>query len=193
MWIIGLGCTAQVGKDTAAEYLEKRYPGRVKRVAFADKLKKVCMDLFGLTYEQCYGPQEIKEKIDSRYNLTPREIMMGVGEKMRQIFPNIWVDTVFYTTISEWEKEGYDCFVISDVRYPNEGDRIHDKGGSVAKIIREGAGVTVGAGHSSETAMLDYKNFDFIIDNNGSFEDYFKKIDAMMEEINGRTSRRDVS
>lgn len=140
MRIIGLGCTAQVGKDTAAEYLEKRYPGRVKRVAFADKLKKVCMDLFGLTYEQCYGPQEIKEKIDSRYNLTPREIMMGVGEKMRQIFPNIWVDTVFYTTISEWEKEGYDCFVISDVRYPNEGDRIHDKGGSVAKIIREGAG-----------------------------------------------------
>jgi hypothetical protein len=193
MRIIGLGCTAQVGKDTAAEYLEKRYPGRVKRVAFADKLKKVCMDLFGLTYEQCYGPQEIKEKIDSRYNLTPREIMMGVGEKMRQIFPNIWVDTVFYTTISEWEKEGYDCFVISDVRYPNEGDRIHDKGGSVAKIIREGAGVTVGAGHSSETAMLDYKNFDFIIDNNGSFEDYFKKIDGMMEEINGRTSRRDDS
>lgn len=193
MRIIGLGHTAQVGKDTAAEYLEKKYPGKVKRVAFADKLKKICMDLFGLTHEQCYGPQSIKEKTDPRYNLSPREIMMGVGEKMREIFPNIWVDTVFYTTIPEWEKEGYDCFVISDVRYPNEGDRVHEvsDGGFVTKILRDGAGVTVGAGHTSETAMLNYKNWDFIIENNGSFEDYFKKIDAMMEEINGRTSRGD--
>lgn len=189
MRIIGLGCTAQVGKDTAAEYLEKRYPGRVKRVAFADKLKKICMDLFGLTQEQCYGPQDIKEKIDPRYNMTPREIMMGVGEKMRQIFPDIWVDTVFYTTIPEWEAQGYDCFVISDVRYPNEADKIHAREGVVVKVNREGAGVTVGANHSSETAMREYKGFDFIVDNNQSFEDYFKKIDALMEEIDGRTQR----
>ena len=193
MRIIGLGCTAQVGKDTAAEYLEKRYPGRVKRVAFADKLKKICMDLFGLTQEQCYGPQEIKEKIDPRYNMTPREIMMGVGEKMRQIFPDIWVDTVFYTTIPEWEAQGYDCFVISDVRYPNEADKIHARAGVVVKVNREGAGVTVGANHSSETAMREYKDFDFIIDNNQSYEDYFKKIDAMMEEIDGRTQRGNQS
>lgn len=193
MRIIGLGCTAQVGKDTAAEYLEKKYPGRVKRVAFADKLKKICMDLFGLTYEQCYGSQQIKEKIDPRYGLTPREIMMGVGEKMREIFPSIWVDTVFYTTIPECEKEGFDCFVVSDVRYPNEADKIHGKGGKVVKIVRDGAGVTVGAGHSSETAMRNYEDFDLIIDNNGSLEDYFKKLDTMMEEIYGGKKRGDQS
>lgn len=183
MKIIGLGCTAQVGKDTAAEYLEKKYPGRVKRVAFADKLKQVCMLLFGLSYEQCYGSKEIKETVDPRYNLTPREIMQGVGEKMREIFPDIWIDTLFYTTIPDQCKDGFDCFVISDVRYPNEGDKIHSEGGTLVKVLREAGGVSVGAGHSSETAMRDYKDFDFILDNNGTFDEYYERLDNLVGEI----------
>ncbi len=192
MRVVGFGCTAQVGKDTATEYLEKKYPGRAKRVAFADKLKQVCMLLFGLSYEQCYGSKEIKETIDPRYGMSPREIMQKVGDGMRKIYPEIWVDTVFYTTIPEHQKEGYDFFVISDVRYPNEGDKIHAEAGTLVKVLRESGGVDVGANHSSETAMKNYKNFDFIIDNNGTFNEYYERLDKLMEEIepNGREERQ---
>ncbi len=190
MKLIGLGCTAQVGKDTAAEYWEKKYPGIVKRVGFADKLKEVCMLLFGLSHEQCYGSKEIKETVDPRYGMSPREIMQKVGAGMRKIYPEIWVDTVFYTTIPAHQKEGYAFFVISDVRYPNEGDKVHAESGTLVKVLRKGAGVEVGANHSSETAMRDYKDFDFIIDNNGSFEEYFEKLDELMEEIDGREARQ---
>ena len=191
MRVVGLGCTAQVGKDTAAEYWEKKYPGQVKRVAFADKLKQVCMLLFGLSYEQCYGSKEIKETIDPRYGMSPREIMQKVGEAMRKIYPDIWVDTVFYTTIPDHQKDGYDFFVISDVRYPNEGDKVHKESGTLVKVLRDAGGVEVGAEHSSETAMKKYTDFDFIIDNNGSFEEYFGKLDELMEEIGyGREERR---
>jgi len=183
MQLVGLGCTAQVGKDTAAEYWEKRYPGRVKRVAFADKLKQVCMLLFGLSYEQCYGSKKIKETVDPRYGMSPREILQKVGEGMRKIYPNIWIDTVFNTVIPPLQEEGFDCFVISDVRYPNEGDRILSVGGTLVKVLREEGGVEVGANHSSETAMKDYKDFDFIIDNNGSFEEYYERLDKLMGEI----------
>ncbi len=188
MRVVGFGCTAQVGKDTATEYLEKKYPGSAKRVAFADKLKQVCMLLFGLSYEQCYGSKEIKETIDPRYGMSPREIMQKVGDGMRKIYPEIWVDTVFYTTIPDHQKEGYDFFVISDVRYPNEGDKIHAESGTLVKVLRESGGVDVGANHSSETAMKDYKNFDFIIDNNGTFDEYYERLDKLLEEIehNGR-------
>jgi len=137
MRVIGLGCTAQVGKDTAAEYWEKKYPGRVKRVAFADKLKQVCMLLFGFSHEQCYGSKEIKETVDSRYGMSPREILQKVGEGMRKVYPNIWVDTVFNTTIPPLQEEGFDCFIISDVRYPNEGDKILSIGGTLVKVLRE--------------------------------------------------------
>jgi hypothetical protein len=183
MQIIGFGCTAQVGKDTAAEYLEKIYPGKVKRVAFADKLKIVAMELFGLSWEQCYGSQEIKETVDPRWGATPRELLQGVGQKMREILPDIWVDTVFNVTIPKLAEQGYDCFIISDVRYPNEGDKIHEMGGVVVKVTREGSGVTVGATHSSETAMNDYENFDFVLENNGGFDEYFDKLQQLMEEL----------
>lgn len=183
MLVIGFGCTAQVGKDTAAEYLEKKYPGRVKRVAFADKLKVVAMELFGLSWEQCYGSQQVKEAVDPRYGMTPREILQGIGEKMRQVYPDIWIDTVFNTTIPEFQKQGFDCFVISDVRYPNEGNKIHNIGGKVVRVVRTGSGVTVGTGHSSETSMQDYKGFDFVLENNGSFGDYFLKLDQLIKEI----------
>jgi len=192
MQVVGLGCTAQVGKDTAAEYLEKIYPGKVKRVAFADKLKKITMELFGLSWEQCYGSQEIKETVDPRYDMTPREIMQGVGEKMRKVYPDIWVDTVFNVTIPQWVEQGFDCFIISDVRYPNEGDKVHKEGGVVVKVTREGSGVTVGASHSSETAMQDYQDFDFVLNNSSSFEDYYQKLDKLMEEIGyGRIQGQD--
>jgi len=186
MKVIGLGCTAQVGKDTAAEYWEKKFPGTVKRVAFADKLKQVCMLLFDLSYEQCYGSKEIKETIDPRWGMSPREILQKVGEGMRKIYPDIWVDTVFYTTIPDHQKDGYDFFVISDVRYPNEGDKVHKEDGTLIKVLRDAGGVEVGADHSSETAMKDYTNFDFIINNNGSFEEYFETLDKLMEQIDGR-------
>lgn len=191
MHIIGFGCTAQVGKDTAAQYLEKLNPTRVKQVAFADKLKKIAMELFGLSWEQCYGSQGIKEAIDSRYGITPREIMQGIGDKMRQVYPDIWVDTVFNVTIPQLVEQGFDCFVISDLRFPNEADKIHEVGGTVVKIQRVGSGVTVGHTHPSETAMRDYQDFDFILDNNSTLEKYYWVLDGLMEGLDyGRAQRK---
>jgi len=192
MKIIGFGCTAQVGKDTAAEHLETRFPGSVKRVAFADKVKDVGMLVFGLSHEQCYGSQEIKETVDPRYDLTPREILQGIGQKLREIYDLIWVDSLFNTTIPEAEEAGFDCAVISDVRYPNEGDKVHTVGGTLVKVTRKGSGVTVGAEHSSETAMRNYTNFDFIIENNESLPEYLEKIDKLVEAIGyGGEERQD--
>ena len=191
MKLIGLGCTAQVGKDTAAEYWEAKFPGEVKRVAFADKVKRTAMLVFDLSYEQCFGPKEIKEAVDPRWGKSPREIMQGIGDKMRQIHPMVWIDTVFYSTIPDLETEGFDTFVVSDVRYPNEGDKILDEGGFVIKVEREEGEVLVGADHPSETAMKDYKRFTAVVENNGTFDEYFKKLDAVMEKINGQTDREE--
>jgi len=179
--ILGLGVTAQVGKDTAAEYLEER-PG-VKRVAFADALKSTASSLFGLSYEQCYGPVSVKEKVDPRYNLTPREIMQGLGEKMREIYPDIWIDTVLNITIPRLRAQGFSRFVISDVRYPNEAEKIKKVGGVVVKVTREGSGVTVGVNHSSETSMQDYTDYYKIIENNGTLDEFFLSVCDLAEEI----------
>lgn len=191
MKVVGFGCTAQVGKDTAAKYLEQKYPGKFKRVAFADELKKAAMVIFGLSWEQCFGSQEVKEAIDPRYGKSPRQLLQELGEKMREIFPDIWIVKVFNETIPQLQEEGYEYFGISDVRYPNEANWIRKYDGTVVRVTREGSGTSVGADHSSETAM---KNFvcDVEISNNGTHEEYFAKLDTLMEEVlHGREERQD--
>lgn len=187
--ILGLGVTAQVGKDTAADYIEENYPG-AKRVAFADKVKDVGMMLFGLSWEQCYGEVDIKEKVDPRYGITPREILQGIGEKMREIYPDIWVDTVFYTTVPELQEQGFDKFVVSDVRYPNEADKIQERNGEVVKVQRAAGGVSVGANHSSETAMREYAEDKYfaIVNNDGTLEEFFASIDTLAQELGWQKS-----
>jgi hypothetical protein len=180
--ILGFGVTAQVGKDTAAEYIERRFPD-AKRISFADRLKEVAQLLFGLSYEQCYGPVSVKEKIDPRYGLTPREIMQGLGQKMREIYPDIWIDTVFNITIPQLEAVGFDKFVISDVRYPNEAKIIERNGGYLVKLERDAGGVSVGAEHSSETAMNCFNDYFKIIENNGTIDEFFGKIDVLVGEL----------
>jgi hypothetical protein len=180
--ILGLGVTAQVGKDIASEYLEDSFAG-VKRVGFADKLKQIAMLLFGLSHEQVYGSVEVKEKVDPRYGITPREILQGIGEKMREIYPDIWIDTVIHTTIPELQEQGFDKFIISDVRYPNEAEKIQEIDGVVVKIVRDAGGVSVGANHSSETAMQDFTKYYKIIENNGTLDEFFVNVDVLAEEI----------
>jgi hypothetical protein len=69
------------------------------------------------------------------------------------------------------------------VRYPNEGDQVHAHGGFVVRVDREAGGTSVGSNHSSETSMNDYKEFDFILKNNASLEDYQKQIDQLLEDV----------
>ena len=191
MLIIGFGCKAQVGKDTASIYLENKYSAYAKRVAFADKIKEEATSLFNLTKKQLHGPQEFKEAVDPRYNMSAREILQQLGKKMREIYPSIWRNFVFDVTIPELQKQGYDLFAISDVRYPNEVDKIHEAGGIVVNILRDGAGVTVGKYHESEHALEDYEGFDFTIKNNGTFGEFYKEVDRVLEAANyGREERQ---
>lgn len=183
--IIGFGCTAQCGKDTAAMYLRSKFAHKAVQVSFADKLKDTVIELFDLTREQCYGSIEYKETIDARYNLSPRQIMMFVGDKLREVYAPVWIDHVFNKTIPRLEVQGNSLFIISDVRYKNEADLIRSHGGQVVRILRDNSGVHLSKDHPSENALLDY-SFDHIIENNGSFEDFYSKLDCLMDTINYR-------
>ena len=54
--IIGFGGKMGSGKDTAAQFLVDKYG--YKRYAFADNLKQMCMQIFDLSYEDCYDQDQ---------------------------------------------------------------------------------------------------------------------------------------
>lgn len=117
--IIGISGKMGSGKDTAATHLVERYGYR--RVALADKLKEVAYDLFGIAYDAK----------DDR----GRAIYQSLGEKMREIDPAVWINVVMRRIANAPLSSGTN-FVISDVRYPNEIDAIHNAGGRVLRVSR---------------------------------------------------------
>lgn len=107
--------------------------------------------------------------------LTPREILQLLGtEAGREIIhPNIWVNALFskYTESSNW--------IITDVRFPNEIQAIKDRGGIVIRVERDDLlrlGYLDKNAHTSETALDNYKDWDYTIKNNDTIEELINKI-----------------
>jgi hypothetical protein len=69
---------AGAGKDEAAVPLLQN--GFVS-VAFADIMKRICVEVFGFTVEQCWGPSEERAKEDTRYPRNLRLLKTMVEEK----------------------------------------------------------------------------------------------------------------
>lgn len=146
------------------EYASNNIWPYVKSYGFADPLKTICMNLFGLTYEQCYGPEEAKNsattipKPQGTLVFTARELMQYVGTNMFRILkPDVWTSYC----INQVLEENSGLAIIGDCRFPNEVGAIHEAGGKIIRFLR----CPYPDGHPSEVALDNYNEFDVVIDN----------------------------
>jgi len=139
----------------------------VKLYSFADILKQnICMDILGMTYDQCYGSDSQKNSMTDMSwdgkNMTARDIMQFVGtDVFRKLKSSVWVDATLKKISSDKSK----LAVITDCRFPNEIAAIKEIGGKVIRLTRS----PFESDHISENILdknnYDWNNFDFIIDN----------------------------
>lgn len=169
--IIAFAGRKQSGKTTCSEFIANVFDGSLagksKVYNFADPLKKdICINILGLTYDQCYGSDEKKNELVNCYwdgkQLTAREVMQFVGtDVFRKMQNNVWADA----TINKIISENYNLAIIADCRFPNEVDAVKKAGGFVIKLNRN----PFNSDHSSETALdscnYDYSNFDLVLSN----------------------------
>ena len=179
--IIAFAGRKQSGKTTSCEYvqhlicqnsniLDVRNCGDfpIKIYNFADPLKKLCMEVLGLTEDQCYGTDENKnEAVDCYWpgtdkQMTSREVLQYVGT---DVFRSMQNDVWAAATIRLIQKETSRLSLIADCRFPNEVDAVKNAGGMVIKLNRNLYQST----HASETALddnnYDQSNFDLVISN----------------------------
>jgi hypothetical protein len=140
----------------------------IKLYSFAEPLKTdICINILGLSYEQCYGSDNDKNSITDlqweNKNLTARDVMQIVGtDILRKMKPDVWTSAL----IRKIKSDNPNLAIITDCRFPNEVDCIQDNEGVVIRLTRS----TSGSQHSSET-ILDrnnyaWDNFDYVLDNN---------------------------
>mgnify|MGYP002858905725 FL=1 len=167
----------ELEKDFVVANLYKELDQHIKIYNFADTLKQnVCMEVLGLSYEQCYGTDENKNELvdcflpcttlsretEADKQMTAREVMQYVGTDIfRRIKKTVWIDS----TMSRISKEKPKMAIITDCRFPDEVDAVKNAGGYVIRLTRD----LHNSSHISETALdkenYDWKNFDYVLDN----------------------------
>jgi len=203
--IIGICGFIGSGKDTAADYLVNFHEFR--RDSFAATLKDAVAAVFGWDRELLEGrtkqAREWREQVDpwwaERLNmpeLTPRLVLQLWGTEVcrRSFHDDIWI-----ASLESRLRNSKDSIVISDCRFPNEIKAIKEAGGKVIWVQRgelpswhimagkANNGDTFAAEklkalgvHASETAWVG-TNFDYILDNNGTVDDLYKRIATIVQ------------
>ena len=167
--------------QTFSDYASSTFWPFVKAYNFADPLKRMCIALFGLDREQCYGTDEQKNSLtdilwdnisqDSSGRMTAREFMQFFGTNIcRRIKDDVWVSLC----IKQIKDENPNLALIGDCRFKNEIDAVHEAGGKVIYFTRNSQSSD---GHDSEKASEYKDHYDCIIDNtNTSVEEQNKLV-----------------
>jgi adenylate kinase family enzyme len=103
--LIGKMCS---GKTYVSKCLMRRCA--LKKFAFADKVKEIAKDLFNM-------------------NRKDRKLLQQIGQSMRNIDQNVWINYLLYKIEDE------DRVIIDDVRYPNELQALKERGFTIIKLI----------------------------------------------------------
>jgi hypothetical protein len=147
----------------------------IKTYHFADKLKELSADLFGLNIAQLNGTDKQKNmKCPLSWNdmptnpdnkagkMTNREFLEYFGTKIvRQIKSDAWVKA----TINKIIHEDSRIAIVPDVRFPNEVDVIKDNGGMVIRLTRDIHNSTIDCETALDKDKFDWSKFDLVIDN----------------------------
>jgi hypothetical protein len=155
-----------------------------KIYSFADPLKQdICINILGLTYEQCYGTDEDKNTLTSlrwkdmpEYNITwtrmkdyhesgfmtARQVMEFVGTSIfRQMKKDVWSAA----TINKIKSENVDVALVADCRFPNEVETIQNNNGLVIRLTKDPFQSNSDSESALDQCFYDWSKFDLVLNN----------------------------
>lgn len=139
--IIALAGLKRSGKDTFAKALTQEATRRgihVHTIAFADPLRAAVRVLYQLSNNDWFG-DALKDIPHPTWHISPRQMLINVGQAMRSIDPDHWVKLLCRDVeLIEKHVEGPTLIVVTDVRQRNEADALRILGGRLAVVKRPG-------------------------------------------------------
>lgn len=178
--LVGIGHRSGHGKDRTADfmvrYINNNSGLRAEKISWARALKNISEKLYGhlglrnwLYYDTDEG-RELRNVPLPKINLTPVEIWVMVGQKMREIYDATWIDLVKQNATA-------DIIILPDTRHFNEVNicdfviKVHNKR------------VPNRVGKSIDDILKDYKDWDFILHNSGTLDALKEKSESVAQQI----------
>lgn len=209
MKMLGIRGKKGVGKDFVASVLREMLKRRnlpVVCVAFADPLKSMLVEYFGLERESLYGDINDKENTITQYQweripaairsdefvgrkgpMSVRDMMKFVGtDIMRCLFDqDIWIK-YFFNLVSR-TRTSENVILVTDLRFPNEVEAVRSLGGRVMLVTgpqRAKQNIPKDI-HSTESALDNYEEDDYVVANEWgeditSLEDKLKGVEEWL-------------
>lgn len=175
--VVALCGARRTGKDTIANYLVFKYG--YEHIKITSPLKDICKVLFQFTDEQL--ETDLKEVVDTRWGVSPRQVMQFVGTdmfqyKIQELLPQVgrhfWINSLVEAIRGQPGKR----FVISDLRFHHEMGGLSLFMPFIIKVITDRIQQNKTDSHVSECEQKEIKE-DILVTNNNKIEDLYKKID----------------
>lgn len=169
MKLIGLTGLPRSGKDTFAKHMIENY-GYTK-LAFATPLKQAAAVLLNREVWEMEGEQGFdREAMLPEWGFSTRHFLRYLGtEAMRNYQADFWIRRM------RSAMAGKDKIVITDCRFENEVDLVHEFGGKVIQLYRPGCEAS---DHVSDLPVRS----DMGLMNGGTLEDMERAITHMVED-----------
>jgi len=202
--LIGLNGRLKSGKDSTFKIIQDLYP-EAERVSFAESLKVSAASSLKISRELMEALKEhenINFTIDNvghiigqlptdlpveltHWHMNMREYLQRYGtEAHRQIFgDSFWIDQALPLTTDHSNR----LLVVTDMRFPNEVQRVQDLGGICVKVEREVS--TAHGSHASEQNVDDM--MDMTLDNTGTMDDLRGNVETLMHYLITKESQTD--
>jgi phosphomevalonate kinase len=158
------------GKDTVAKILLAKFPN-FKRIGIADAIKIKFSEVTGLSLEEI-------EKNKSIY----RQDLINLGDWGRAQNPDFWLNSIL-----EYKGDT----IVTDIRVKHELDVFRSVGAFCIRVeaneeIRATRGKLTSKNDSTETDLDNIKDWDYIIYNNGTYENLTNSIEDLVEVLGER-------
>ncbi len=174
MQIILIGGKARSGKDTLADYLvcdlekENKKPCKMQ---VAQYIKYYAMKYFGWDGKEESKPRTLLNKIGTDI----------IRDKIDECFHiNRLIEDI--NVLSYF----FDTFVVSDIRFPIEIEKIRENFDNVTviKIIRESDELNEQEkSHKVETSLDNFDSFDYVINNDKDLESLKREAEVILKRI----------
>ena len=155
------------GKDTAAKIMLDKMPN-YRRCAMGDIIKLTYGAQKGLTYDEI-------EKNKAKY----RSDLIVLGNWGREQDSDYWLKKII-------KQKGN--IIVTDVRVPHEYEVFKNAGAITIRVeatreTRAKRGQLVGENDITEVGLDNEKNWDYIIDNNSTYEYLKSQVEKIIDEI----------
>lgn len=189
--IIGITGVKNSGKSTAAKLIREIFGSYgSEEVMLANKLKDLCCEFYNITRQQLED-REVKEGVCGERTLSPEEIrnifnrfrVVLVPEQylkmeIKHASPRQFLERVGTSLLRAynedihlenlpWNNINKSVIIVSDVRFPNEGQFIRKRGGRLLYIANSNAESGITQSPSEQAVLETRKLADWVVTNDG--------------------------